>query len=86
MTITIRHIEPEDYTAIHQMLSDPEVAQWTLQVPLQSSAKFRQFAEQPPEGAYGLVAYTKFDFRIAKNVEITSSQRRRGRSVSPVIP
>ncbi len=56
MKITVRHAEPEDYEALHRIMSAPGAAAGTLQLPLQSAATWRKRLAEPPEGLILLVA------------------------------
>jgi len=54
--ITIRHTEPEDYEALHGIMSSPKVTCGTLQLPLPSKDLWRGRLAEPPEGIFSLVA------------------------------
>jgi L-phenylalanine/L-methionine N-acetyltransferase len=56
MDITIRHAEPDDYEAIHRILSGPQAIEGTLQLPLYSLEKRRRWLSEMPEGDTVLVA------------------------------
>jgi putative acetyltransferase len=56
MTITIRHIEPSDYEALHRIFSGPKVVWGVLQIPFPSAEMWRKRLAEPPEGFYSLVA------------------------------
>ena len=56
MEITVRHAEPEDYNALHRIMSAPGAAAGTLQLPLQSAETWRRRLAEPPEGLFLLVA------------------------------
>ncbi len=56
MTITIRHIEPSDYEALHKIFCGPKVVQGVLQIPYPSAEMWRKRLAEPPEGFYSLVA------------------------------
>ena len=56
MEITVRHTEPDDYGAMHRIMSAPKVAAGTLQLPLQSAEAWRKRLAEPPEGLFLLVA------------------------------
>ena len=56
MTITIRHIEPSDYEALHKIFSGPKVVWGVLQIPFPSAEMWRKRLAEPPEGLYMLVA------------------------------
>jgi L-phenylalanine/L-methionine N-acetyltransferase len=55
--VSIRHAEPDDYEAIHRILSSPRATAGTLQLPLQSLEGVRKrFFSETREGLYHLVA------------------------------
>jgi putative acetyltransferase len=54
--VSVRHAEPEDYEAMHRIMSGPKAAAGTLQVPLQSAEAWRKRLAEPPEGLFLLVA------------------------------
>ena len=54
--VTIRHAEVDDAEAIHRILSGPRAIEGTLQVPLQSLEKRREWLSGMPEGFHHLVA------------------------------
>jgi len=54
--IIIRHTEPEDYEALHEIMSSPKVMRGTLQLPLPSKDLWRGRLAEPPEGIFSLVA------------------------------
>ncbi len=54
--ITVRHAEPEDYEALHRIMSAPGAAADTLQLPLQTAAAWRKRLAEPPDGLFLLVA------------------------------
>jgi len=56
MTITIRHIEPGDYEAVHRIISGPKAVWGTLQLPFPSIEMWRKRLAEPPEGLFSLVA------------------------------
>jgi len=56
MAITIRHIEPSDYEAVHQIYASPQVIWGTLQLPFPSGELWRKRLVEPPEGLFALVA------------------------------
>jgi putative acetyltransferase len=56
MPITIRHIEPSDYEALHRIFSGPKVVWGVLQIPFPSAEMWRKRLAEPPEGFYSLVA------------------------------
>ena len=56
MDIIIRHTEPDDYRALHEIFSGPKVVAGTLQMPLPPRELWRKRLSEPPEGLYSLVA------------------------------
>ncbi len=56
MEITIRHAEPDDYEAMHRIMTDPGVVAGTMQLPLQSAERWRRRLAEPPEGFHLLLA------------------------------
>jgi putative acetyltransferase len=56
MEIVIRHAEPEDYEAIHRILSGPRAMAGTLQLPYQSVENVRKRFSETSEGLFHLVA------------------------------
>ncbi|MBA3492525.1 MAG: GNAT family N-acetyltransferase [Rubrobacteraceae bacterium] len=56
MNITVRHLEPEDYKALHRIFSGPRAMAGTLQMPFPSAETWRERLSEPPEGLYSLVA------------------------------
>ncbi len=54
--IKIRHAEPNDYQAIHQIYSCPKTFAGTLQLPYPSVELWRKRLSEPVEGTYNLVA------------------------------
>ncbi|AHY47867.1 Acetyltransferase (GNAT) family [Rubrobacter radiotolerans] len=61
MEITIRHTEPEDYAALHRIMTGPGVAKGTLQLPFQPVESWRRKLAAPPEGLYSLVACSEVE-------------------------
>jgi putative acetyltransferase len=39
--VSVRHAEPNDYEAMHRIMSGPKAAAGTLQLPLQSAEAWR---------------------------------------------
>jgi len=68
--IVIRHAEPDDYEAIHRILSGPRAIAGTLQLPFQSVELVRKRFSEAPEGSP-----LSFSARIF--VPRSSSSRRR---------
>ena len=56
MNITIRREEPSDYEAMYKIFMGPKVVWGTLQLPFPSVEAWRKRLEEPPAGAFGLVA------------------------------
>jgi len=54
--VMVRHAEPDDYEAMHRIMSAPMAAAGTLQLPLQPAAAWRKRLAEPPEGMFVLVA------------------------------
>jgi putative acetyltransferase len=54
--ITVRHAEPDDYEAMHRIMSAPGAATGTLQLPLQPAEAWRKRLAEPPDGLFLLVA------------------------------
>lgn len=54
--ITVRHAEPDDAAALHQMYGQPETFSDTLQLPYPSRQKWQERLKNTPEGQHTLVA------------------------------
>lgn len=54
--VTVRHTEPSDYGALHEIFSHPRAVQGTAQLPYPSAESWRKKLENPPPGFYSLVA------------------------------
>jgi putative acetyltransferase len=54
--VMVRHAEPDDYEAMHRIMSAPRAAAGTLQLPLQPAEAWRKRLAEPPEGLFLLVA------------------------------
>jgi L-phenylalanine/L-methionine N-acetyltransferase len=54
--IAVRHAEPDDYRAIHRVMSGARAVAGTLQLPYPSLETWRKRLLDPPEGFYLLVA------------------------------
>jgi putative acetyltransferase len=54
--VSVRHAEPDDYKAMHRIMSGPRAAAETLQLPVQSAETWRKRLAEPPEGLFLLVA------------------------------
>jgi putative acetyltransferase len=72
--ITVRHAEPEDYEAMHRIMSAPEVAAGTLQLPLQPAEAWRKRLAEPPEGLFLLVACVEGE--VVGNLGLETSPNR----------
>ena len=68
MDITIRHAEPDDYEAIHRILSGPQAIEGTLQLPLHSVEKRRRWLSEISEGDTVLVACV--DDEVVGNLDL----------------
>ena len=81
--VKVRHAEPEDYEAMHRIMSAPEVAAGTLQLPLQPAEAWRKRLAEPPEGLFLLVACV--DGEVVGNLGLeTSPNRPRMRHVGSI--
>ncbi len=56
MSISIRHVEPDDYEALHRIFSAPKAVWGTLQLPFPSLELWRKRLAEPPDGLFSLVA------------------------------
>lgn len=56
MDITIRHTEPDDYEALHTIMTRPRATAGTMQMPLASKESWRRRLADPRDGFYSLVA------------------------------
>ena len=65
MAILIRHAEPADCVALHQIFSGSKVVWGTLQVPFPSVEVWRKRLAEPPEGKVGLVACIETESEVA---------------------
>jgi putative acetyltransferase len=72
--ITVRHAEPEDYDAMHRIMSAPKVAMGTLQLPLQPAEAWRKRLAEPPEGLFLLVACVEGE--VVGNLGLETSPNR----------
>lgn len=75
--VTIRHAEPDDYEAIHRILTSPRVAFGTLQLPYQSAEARRARLASPPAGFHHLVACVAGEVIGSLGLETTDRPRRR---------
>ncbi len=82
MDITVRHTEPEDYEALHRIMSGPRAMAGTLQLPFPSAEMWRKRLAEPPEGSYSLVACV--DGEVVGNLGLETSPRPRIRHVGRI--
>lgn len=54
--LKIRHAEPDDYLAVHEMFTAPDLYAGTLQLPYPSRELWRKRLAEPWEGYFNLVA------------------------------
>lgn len=81
--VIVRHAEPDDYEAMHRIMSGPRAAAGTLQLPLQSAEAWRKRLAEPPEGLFLLVACV--DGEVVGNLGLeTSPNRPRMRHVGSI--
>jgi L-phenylalanine/L-methionine N-acetyltransferase len=81
--VSIRHAEPEDYEAIHRILSSPRATAGTLQLPLQSLEGVRKrFFSETREGLYHLVACV--DEEVVGHLGLETFTRPRRRHVGEI--
>lgn len=74
MEITIRHIEPDDYEALHEVFSGPKAMSGTLQPPLPSKEAWRKKLANPPDGLFSLVACA--DGEVIGSIALNTSPTR----------
>lgn len=77
MEIFVRHAEPDDYEAIHEIYLGPRAVAGTLQLPFQSVEYVRRRFSGSPEGLYHLVACVEGEVVGHLGLETTSRPRRR---------
>ena len=77
MKITIRHTEPDDYEALHAIMTQPRAAAGTMQLPLASKESWRKRLSEPRDGAYSIVACV--DGQVIGQAGMTVEQRPRRR-------
>ena len=81
--VSVRHAEPDDYEAMHRIMSGPRVAAGTLQLPLQSAEAWRKRLAEPPDGLFLLVACVEGE--VVGNLGLeTSPNRPRMRHVGSI--
>lgn len=81
MTVTVRHVEPSDFEAVHRIYTNPKVIWGTLQLPMPSVELWRKRLAEPPEGMFSLVACVDDDEVVGHLGLHTSPQRPRRRHV-----
>ena len=84
MNIIVRHTEPEDYAALHAIMTQPRAAAGTMQLPLASKESWRKRLADPREGFYSLVACVdeKGEPRVVGSASLDVVQRPRRRHVA----
>ncbi len=84
MNITIRHTEPDDYEALHAIMTQPRAAAGTMQMPLASKESWRKRLADPRDGFYSLVACVEVagEPRIVGSASLDIVQRPRRRHVA----
>ena len=81
--VSVRHAEPDDYEAVHRIMSGPRAAAGTLQLPLQPAEAWRKRLADPPEGLFLLVACVEGE--VVGNLGLeTSPNRPRMRHVGSI--
>ena len=73
MKIEIRHSEPEDYEALCEIHTQPNVVRGTLQIPFTPKAAWKKRVENKPEGFHSLVA--SVDGRIVGCLALINTSR-----------
>jgi putative acetyltransferase len=54
--ITVRHVEPDDYEALHMIFSGPRAIRGTLQLPMPPAEAWRRRLSEPPDDLHSLAA------------------------------
>jgi L-phenylalanine/L-methionine N-acetyltransferase len=81
--VSVRHAEPDDAQAIHQILCGPRATAGTLQLPLQSvEGVRRRFFSETREGLYHLVACV--DEEVVGHLGLGTFTRPRRRHVGEI--
>src|SRR5687768_3797231 len=81
--VSVRHAEPDDAQAIHQILCGPLATAGTLQLPLQSVEGVRKrFFSETREGLYHLVAC--MDEEVVGHLGLETFTRPRRRHVGEI--
>ncbi|MBW5812269.1 GNAT family N-acetyltransferase [Yersinia kristensenii] len=78
--VLIRHVEPTDYPALHQLFSHPQVYRDTLQLPLPSQDMWAKKIRETATGMHNLVAC--IDDKIVGQLTVEVNQRARRRHVA----
>lgn len=83
--VAVRHAEPSDADALHEIFSDPQVAQWLADVPYVSAAQTREQITAPSAGRYMLVACVEGRVGGALALTVNAAPRlRHGARIGPV--
>jgi putative acetyltransferase len=81
--LQIRRAEPDDYRAVYEMFTGPNVYSGTLQLPYPSREQWRQRLSETPESLYNLVAV--IDDRVVGMIGVdTFPNRPRRRHVGTI--
>ena len=83
MDITVRHLEPEDYKALHRIFSGPRAIAGTLQMPFPRAEMWRERLSEPPEGLYSLVACVEGE--VVGSLGLETSPARAGACVTSAV-
>jgi L-phenylalanine/L-methionine N-acetyltransferase len=83
MRVTVRHVEPEDFEALHGIFSGSKAVCQTMQLPLPSKEAWRKKLAEPSEGLFSLVATV--DGEVVGSIALmTSPTRWRTRHVGSI--
>jgi L-phenylalanine/L-methionine N-acetyltransferase len=74
MDITVRRAEPEDYEALHRIISGPMAIAGTMQLPLPSAEMWRKRLSEPSEDRFSLVACV--DGEVVGNLGLETNSTR----------
>lgn len=77
MEITVRHVEPQDYEALHRIFSGPKAVAGTLQLPFPSAETWRRRLAEPSQDLYSLVACAGDEVVGSLGLEVLSRPRLR---------
>ena len=80
MDITIRHAEPDDYLALHEVYSQPRAVSGTLQLPLPSKEMWRKRLLEKPDNFITLVSAV--DGTVVANLGLVMERNLRRRHVA----